>query len=183
MQVTCKYAAVALAAAALLPAQHITEPPDLLRPGSLAVEAGVPGPPLLRFGVAGRLEVRFDSGIGAKVRLVGEGRLRPAVSVTASSRDRDVTLAWMKTLPRGSWAAGSMARQSHALAFGREVGRGFGAYGEAFRDAGAWGADAGLTRALGKSAAVEAGIGRTRADGWFAFLKLTREFGIRPREK
>ncbi len=181
MQVVCKWAAIALAAAALLRAQEVTEPPDIVPPGVLAVEASPSAEPLMRFGVSKRVGVRFESGIGAKILLLGEERLRPAVSVMASSRDRNVSIAWLKTLPRGVWAAGSIARRSYALAAGRDVGRGFGAYGEVFRDSATWGADIGVTRTLGEWVAIEAGIGRTRADGWFPMFKLSREFSIRPR--
>mgnify|MGYP001232315021 FL=1 len=77
MQAICRWAAIALAAAALVRAQEVTEPPDIVPSGVLAVEASPSAEPLMRFGVSKRVEVRFESGIGAKILLFGEERLRP----------------------------------------------------------------------------------------------------------
>jgi hypothetical protein len=178
-----RFATIALAAAALLPAQDVTEVPDTIRPGVLAVETDFRSQPLMRYGITSRLEFRIESGLGAKLMLFGEAGLRPAVSITATTFDREVSLAWFKTLPRGVWMAGSAAWGTQAFVFGRDMGRGFGAYSEVFRDPDGWGADLGVTRTLGRKSAVEAGFGRTRADGWFSMIKLTREFSIWSREK
>lgn len=175
---------------------------------------------LLRIGLARRLELRLSSdgfvresvrgngtwehnsggsdlAIGAKLALLGERRLLPALSVIAAlsmpvgserfssgGYDPFFKLCWSKSLPKGFDAGGNVVVQldtagpgtlverAVSLSVGHRVFGGLRGFWEVYRTwPGAVIADTGLSKVLGKNVEVDVLVGHTvaaRTPGWFA---------------
>ena len=139
---------------------------------------------------------RSDAGVGFKWKLRDEDDLWPAVSVmsgvsipvgsrTVSSAQYDpyLKLAWARRLG-SKWEAGGnfnlvseggMARNAVSLVCSRPLGRGFGVYGEVYREGdpaqrGVWTFDSGISRSINRNMQVDIEAGHTLFAGhpsWF----------------
>jgi hypothetical protein len=159
---------------------------------SLAVDEGgrtfTLGSPLLRVGVARRLELRVagdgflcrphdmgwsDVTLGAKLGLLQERNILPAISLlpsvsvpagyrafTSSKYDLSLAVAWQKTLIAGLALAGTLDGKRSATAFSFPALAGASGYVEIYTLGGEGISDAGLSRGIGPNLQVDIEAGR-----------------------
>ncbi len=176
------------------------------------------GSPLARVAVTERLELRFggegfrwseareggvrerrrgwsDIAVGAKWKVLGEGRVLPAVALapglsspvgharfSSGSYDASLTAAWSKSLA-GSWSAGGSftagAQASAGVLANRAFGERLSAFAEVYRAGGWTMADAGVARSVGRDAQIDLSSGRRIDAGapcWFVFAGFSLRY-------